>query len=636
MLKYITLASCFLFIGLGSLRSQTTTNMTPTELRAFREKQIMDAYKEKRHIEDENIPAIKNSGGKQEENESPLSVGETRISTSTPESEVHAAINPKDTTNIVVGPIHISPASGMILPIYYTTNFGTNWKKSTFQPLPYEAGAQVSGGGDPVFAYDADGKLYFSWIDTYATNITSDSDGWTVDTSFSATYWASSTNGGQTWQRSKTGYIARGFYSYTYLIDTVTFTLKSEHIDTNTGFHDKQWMACDRSNSQYHNSLYVAWTYLGTTSSNILVARKVAGVDSMLPPVKASPDDFITVQFSSLGVDAHGGLHITFMGSKDNANFGIYTVYSSDGGKSFAAPVKIADADIPSRSADAIEDGYTIYGVRAPGNYPCPHLSIDTAGTGNLYEVWCALGVEADSGFGAQVYFSRSTDNGSTWSLPSIINNDLDTEFGFIDHFYPSIAVNGKGMISVTWYDRREDPSDIIGRYYIGQSTDQGQTWTNAPVASQPMDFSAVFNVNQNFGIGEYTQVLTTPNYTIPIWTDGRDDAGGLRIYAAFLNGANSGVNRLTTVGEGLELSDNYPNPFTGTTKFSFNVESSVHARLYITNVAGQTVSSMFNGTAEVGEHDFSFDGSHLANGVYYVNLESDLGVVRRAMTILR
>jgi hypothetical protein len=369
-----------------------------------------------------------------------------------------------------------------------------------------------------------------------------------------------------------------------------------------------------------------------------MVRRKPAGVDTMLPPVQATPNTFMAVQFTSLGIDAKGGLHVTFMGTFDTVHYGIYTVYSADGGATFGPPVKISDADIPSLSADAIANQDTIFGVRPVGNYPCPHLSIDTAGTGDLYETWCALGVEADSQQGANIYFSRSTNNGATWSTPNIVNNDRDTEAGrYIDHFYPSIAVNGKGTITVTWYDRREDTNNVIGRYYIAQSTDQGHTWTNGPVATQPTDFSQVMDVNLNFGIGEYTQVLTTSDFTIPIWTDGRDDAGDLEIYAAFFYGSPlAGVERLSTVSEGLQLSANYPNPFSATTNFSFTSASAAHTELYVTNVAGQRVASIYNGMMGAGVHDFIFDGSQLANGVYYLNLESDLGVVRQAMTILR
>jgi hypothetical protein len=618
--------------------------MSSQELRAFRMRQIAEVLKEKMHLDERIVPRAATPGIKNNGKESPLSLkesllslGEEKISTSTPESEVHAAINPTDTANIVVGPMNISypiETFRLTFPIYYTKNFGSTWSKSSFSPEPYEANATLSGGGDPLFAYDADGNLYMSWIDVYSTgNLVDSAGGWIIDSAFAGMYWASSTNGGQTWQRATNGYVGKGW-------DRVSLNLALDSIivDSTTGLDDKEWMAVDRSNSQFHNSLYVAWTHLNYPDYGVMVRRKPAGVDSMLPPVQASPDTFLAVQFTSLGIDAQGGLHVTFMGTYDTIHYGIYTVYSSDGGATFGPPVKISDADIPSLSADAVANKDTIYGVRPVGNYPCPHLSIDTAGTGDLYEVWCALGMTNDTRHGTDIYISCSTDNGATWGTPTIINNDRDTEAGrYIDHFYPSIAVNGKGTITVTWYDRREDTNDVIGRYYLAQSTDRGQTWTNGPVATQPMDFSQVMDVNLNFGIGEYTQVLTTSNYTIPIWTDGRDDAGDLRIYAAFYYGSPlAGVERLSTVSEGLQLSPNYPNPFSSTTNLSFTQETAAHAELYVTNITGQRVASIYNGIAEAGEHDFTFDGSKLANGMYYLNLESDLGIVRQAMTILR
>jgi hypothetical protein len=637
MLKYITLVLCLLVVSFGSLRSQTT--MSSQDLRAFRIRQILDAIQEKTHMPAGSIPGIKT-----EESEMPLSnpVGEQKISTDargTSESEVHAAINPTDTTNIVVSPIDLSTTLGLTLPIYYTNNFGQSWKKSTFKPAPYLLNASVSGGGDPVFAFDADGKLYYSWIDLFGGLY--DSSGVYFDTIYTQMYWASSTNGGQTWQRSATGYIGQGMtveVINTNLLSIVNPNFDSVRIDTTTGTVDKEWLTVDRTNSPYHNTLYAAWTRLGTKNNVIAVTRKRPGIDSMEAPVTVTPDNFLAVQFTSLGVDAKGGLHVTFMGTFDTTNYAMYHVYSGDGGVTFTAPVKISDADLPRMSGDAKANMDTIFGVPPKRDYPCPHLSIDTSVTGNLYMVWTALGTTTDLQRGTDIYFTRSTDNGAHWNAVSIINNDRDTDSNPpTDHFYSSISVNGKGTITVAWYDRREDPNNQIGRYYIAQSTDQGTTWTNGPIASQPMDFNDVTDVNGNFGIGEYTQVLASPYCTIPVWTDGRDNSGNLRVYAAFLYGSPlASVQRLSTVSDGVSLSDNYPNPFSTTTKVSFTLASPAHAVLYVTNVTGQRVASLYDGSAGAGEHDFTFDGSHLSDGVYYLNLESDLGVVREAMTILR
>lgn len=66
----------------------------------------------------------------------------------TPESEVHAAINPTDTANIIVGAISgfsygNSPGN---LSIYYTQDFGDSWQKNSFHGTPLN----YMGAGDPV------------------------------------------------------------------------------------------------------------------------------------------------------------------------------------------------------------------------------------------------------------------------------------------------------------------------------------------------------------------------------------------------------------------------------------------------------------------------------------------------------
>ncbi len=599
MRKFQITFFCFTVLAVGHVHAQ--------EASSYRLRQIARIVQEKLH------PPVNSPFRKLTEKETSQSSGEHVISMSAPESEVDAAINPTDSNNMVVGDMELN-LTGLQMPLYYTKNFGSTWVRNSFRPAPYDPQASVLGGGDPVFAYDANGKLYMTWIDLYTEG--------TFDTIHTGMYWAFSTNGGQTWVRPSKGYVGTGWIAL------------NSGSQATSGIDDKEWITVDRSHSPYRNTLYVAWTHVDPGNNAVMVRRKLPGVDSMLPAVQVSSNDFKAVQYTSLGVDSKGGLHVTFMGTLDTLNYALYQVYSSDGGATFGPAVKISDADIPGTSADAVANGDVIFGIRAPGNYPCPHLSIDTAVTGNLYEVWNALGIDSDEQHGTDIYFSRSTDNGMTWSVPTVINNDTVT--GYTDHFYPSIAVDGKGKISITWYDRREDPYNQIGRYYIAQSTDQGNTWTNSPVAKQPMDFNHVMDVNANFGIGEYTQVLAAPGTTIPIWTDGRDDAGNLRIYSAFLPAGNAGVERLSTISDNFSLFDNYPNPFRAQTKVGFQLTQPSHVRLFITDVAGKDIQTLLDGNAPAGENDFTFDGSSLANGVYYLNLITDSGAARVAMTHIR
>lgn len=70
-------------------------------------------------------------------------------------------------------------------------------------------------------------------------------------------------------------------------------------------------------------------------------------------------------------------------------------------------------------------------------------------------------------------------------------------------------------------------------------------------------------------------------------------------------------------------LAQNYPNPFNPTTKIQFSLPKSEHAALKVYNTLGQAVVTLFDGAATAGSHEFTFDGSRLASGVYFYALET-------------
>lgn len=75
-------------------------------------------------------------------------------------------------------------------------------------------------------------------------------------------------------------------------------------------------------------------------------------------------------------------------------------------------------------------------------------------GNGNLYAVW------QDVRFNniEEVAFSMSTDGGFTWSEPIKINQTPDNiPLLRRQAFLPSVAVNGQGVVGVTYYDFRND-----------------------------------------------------------------------------------------------------------------------------------------------------------------------------------
>ncbi len=541
------------------------------------------------------------------------------------ESEVHAAINPTDTANIVVSPIRYAEM-GFTTPIYYTKDFGVTWRKSGFKAIPRGAPVTIVGGGDPMFTYNTEGRVYFSWINLYA-NMANDSMTWGL-------FWAYSDDGGATWKRAARDHIAKAATSGGYPYGV--YSLPS--------LYDKQWMAVDRTGSQYRNTVYTVLADLKVTAGQgvIRVARMKPGREEFEQLVPVSNSSYRTVQFSSIDIDREGGVHVTFFGSKDNNLFALWHSVSTDGGGSFTTPTKISDVHMMRFSPDARRD--SIPGVPYSRLYPCPHIVIDRNRSGHIYAVWTADGLSARQGNGLDIFFSRSTDNGDSWSAPIVVNDDPR---GAVRHqYYPSIAVNDSGTVAVAWYDRRDDASHRLTHYHTAVSTDGGLTFGGSRrLSSVSTDFSSVGMLNGGFGIGEYNQMLMTGSYAIPVWADGRSNDGDINIYAAFLplrefyglgSQGTSGVDhRFTAVTDKVSLHPPIVDPG-GEADLRFELAGPSHVRLTIVDMNGRVVASAADETFEAGSHSIRVDLSGFATGRYFVRLQTGFGPAIVPLAVVR
>jgi hypothetical protein len=89
---------------------------------------------------------------------------------------------------------------------------------------------------------------------------------------------------------------------------------------------------------------------------------------------------------------------------------------------------------------------------------------------GHVYIVFASNPGNGDS---SDVFFTRSTDGGATWSTPGRVNDDATPN----DQFFPAIAVNAAGTIEAIWYDRRLDPDNFHIDVFRARSTDDGATF---------------------------------------------------------------------------------------------------------------------------------------------------------------
>ncbi|MFH2094867.1 MAG: T9SS type A sorting domain-containing protein, partial [Bacteroidota bacterium] len=528
--------------------------------------------------------------------------------------------NPTDSANIVVSPIRQDFSNSVIsCPVYYTNDFGNTWAESSFLNMPHVSGQMSGGGGDPVFAYDKNGRLYFSWIDLYGT-----SGSFMYGTVNMGIFWAYSDDGGASWIQPVHDTILLGQMQM----------IMGFPISVISPISDKQWMAVDMTDGAHQNNLYISYvTISGTNTYQIKCKTKPAGIDQFTTEaVVTDPADFTLVQFSSVCVDNAGNVHIVFYGVDNSSNTSLWHSVSTDGGVSFSTPNKISDIrfNLPMAQITPYD---LISGIKDDRLYPSPYMDADPVSP-NIYVTWTAFGIDSDLGNGADIYFSRSVDNGAVWSTPIIVNDDA-TGTG-IHNYYSSIYVKPNGDVKVSWYDRRNDLSGNINtHYYYATSEDGGLSFgTNYPGSNVATDFSTVGTNNQDFGIGEYTQVLASDNYTIPVWCDGRENNGNLNVFIAFIDDNSVGSERVMNVNSKLYVSNTFPNPAVSDIQVDFSIPGDALINLEILDGSGRYIKTIAKGYFYEGTNRVRADISGLSSGHYYIRLQSEGKFVARKFSV--
>jgi 5-hydroxyisourate hydrolase-like protein (transthyretin family) len=275
---------------------------------------------------------------------------------------------------------------------------------------------------------------------------------------------------------------------------------------------------------------------------------------------------------------------------------------SVDGGQTWLS------ADIPV-STQPVGWDYTI-----PGLFRCnglPITSCDISGgpyNGTIYVNWSD---QRNGVTDTDIWLSKSTDNGNTWSAPTRVNDDAPGRHNFMSWM---TVDQTNGIIYVVFYDRRNhinEDTDV----YVAYSTDGGNTFTNVKVSSTPF-----FPTAGTF-IGDYINITAHNGHVRPIWT--RIDNGISSIWTAIMD-FSTGIEAANNFT--LQALQNDPNPFAGQTMISFNSNGSQKLTLAIYDIAGRKAVQLFSDkNFDNGSHRILFDNSqyHLKAGSYFIRLSN-------------
>ncbi len=228
---------------------------------------------------------------------------------------------------------------------------------------------------------------------------------------------------------------------------------------------DKQWIAVNHiPGNRFHDHVYAAWSVFNGNGGGIKVRMAVSrdrGQTFAKAVTISTPSEVSAgVTYVYPEIDAVGDVYVSLVSFPPNGGAStIYVARSSDDGRTFGpwVPVTtvnmIPTAGLPNtRFRDGITESFA-----ASQTFP-GHLYL-------TYEDWDPLAGQMD------VKFTQSTDGGSTWTTPVVVNDNFDLAGAATDQFQPSVAAGPDGAVAVAFYDRRracpDDPSILpadVGR----------------------------------------------------------------------------------------------------------------------------------------------------------------------------
>lgn len=140
---------------------------------------------------------------------------------------------------------------------------------------------------------------------------------------------------------------------------------------------------------------------------------------------------------------------------------------------------------------------------------------------GNVYVNWSD---QRNGEKNTDIWFIKSSDNGTSWTDPIKVNDDESRK----QQFFTWMDVDPvTGFIYIVFYDRRnyeDDNTDV----YLAYSTDGGNTFTNRKISTEP------FKANKSIFFGDYNDISAFNGKIRPIWT--RLDGYKLSVMTALID----------------------------------------------------------------------------------------------------
>jgi hypothetical protein len=284
---------------------------------------------------------------------------------------------------------------------------------------------------------------------------------------------------------------------------------------------DKEWAAIDPKT----NYIYVLWTEQKKrydrektktlTDINLSISKDLGKTWTKGAKIneKSGPDfdNWKTVIGAMPAIGPNRQVYATWVSHE-----GIYFDKSLDSGRTWMSK----DVEVALLNEK--------WSISMPGMYRCyvfPIIACDMSNSkykGNIYITWSDKKKDDSD---TDILFSKSSDEGTTWSAPVKVNDDSTSRHQYL----PWITIDqSNGYIYMIFYDRRnhkDNKTDV----YMARSTDGGQTFVNFKINERS------FTPKSYTFMGDYIGVDAYNNIVRPIWAS-MDDHENLSIWTAIIN----------------------------------------------------------------------------------------------------
>ncbi|HSK81775.1 MAG TPA: hypothetical protein VLQ45_35315 [Thermoanaerobaculia bacterium] len=307
--------------------------------------------------------------------------------------------------------------------------------------------------------------------------------------------------------------------SYLSTNNGATWTLDGTFSGSQTNA-DKQIVWVDHSNtSAFKDNVYACW-HNGLPQ---FVNRRAGSGGTWGTPLQISGAE---TTGTAIGCDVKtnsSGDVFVFWPATGNRR--ILMAKSTNGGVSYGTPVIVTTA-------------FDSYDIGVPSFNNRRILIYATGGTyktgtkDNVYVAWADLsgdtgcttatnepGSNASSTCKTRIWFSRSTNGGTTWSTPVKINNQA----GLNDQYNPWMVVDEtNGQLAIIYYDTVGDATRKKTHVYYQASFDDGSSWSTPLQVTTAQTDETIAGADLGNQYGDYNSLSGIAGTFFGSWTDRR------------------------------------------------------------------------------------------------------------------